>query len=398
MLRFEWTAYVTPAVVSRVAAEMGVTEALATEATPLLASILSCVGGLPFVAAEPTPDERTTQGLMLLAEAAAHTLAECGALQNVFGYVTSEGVEPFYGRRVVAQARVNVNSANRDEIATLPGLTRALVDEILVERHKLGRFTNLDDFERRVKGVGAIKAKALAQAITFDGPHDSRRMMLGERGDLGANLRALIALQPDADRTASFRRTLEMILTSCSTNPHPATRESVIRDVPRPDVSAERTAEWIGELWSDDYWKDLPALIGSALQTIEVCMFHMAAPNPAHPTFALMDALRTAHQRGVAVRVLLDRDGKKDPYLSTIINSEAKRFFMQAGIACRSDSSARLLHSKYLILDKKLAVIGSHNWSAGSYFGFDDLTLAISSVELASDLGARFEAQWSTGS
>jgi phosphatidylserine/phosphatidylglycerophosphate/cardiolipin synthase-like enzyme len=127
-------------------------------------------------------------------------------------------------------------------------------------------------------------------------------------------------------------------------------------------------------------------------------MFHIAAPNPGHPTFALMDALRQAHQRGVTVRVLLDRDGKKDPYLSTIVNSEAKHFFAEAGIACRSDSSARLLHSKYLLLDLKLALIGSHNWSAGSYFGFDDLTLAIASRDLAADLAARFEAQWAAGS
>jgi phosphatidylserine/phosphatidylglycerophosphate/cardiolipin synthase-like enzyme len=99
----------------------------------------------------------------------------------------------------------------------------------------------------------------------------------------------------------------------------------------------------------------------------------------------------------VAVRVLVDSDLKTDPYHSTVINFPAKKFLLEAGIECRSDLSNRLLHSKYLILDRDIVVLGSHNWSAGSYFGFDDLTLAISSTTLAADLLARFESSWSHG-
>ena len=109
-----------------------------------------------------------------------------------------------------------------------------------------------------------------------------------------------------------------------------------------------------------------------------------------------MQALVRAHQRGVAVRVLVDRDGKSDPYHSTLINSAAKKFLIDAGVACRSDSSARLLHSKYLVIDSSLVVLGSHNWSAGSYFDFDDLTLALSSAPLAGELLPRFDTQWAT--
>ena len=398
MLRLEWSAYVTPEVVARIASETGVAEAVVSESQPLLAKILGRVGGLPFVAAEPTPDERTARGVMLLAEAASHTLAESGAIRNSFGYVTSEGVEPFYGTRVAALTQVSVNSASSQELATLPGLTPALVDEILEERRRSGRFSSLEDFERRVIGIGRVKAGAIARAIAFDDGHDPRRVMLGERGDLGWNLRALIAMQPDGDRPMAMPRAFEMILTSCSSHPHPATSDHTIREAQPPGIAITHTAAWVGELWSDDYWKDLPALMGSALKTIDVCMFHIAAPNAEHPTYALIDALRAAHLRGVAVRVLLDRDGKMDPYHSTVINSDARRFFSESSVPCRSDASNRLLHSKYLILDATLVVIGSHNWSAGSYFGFDDLTLAISSPELAADLGARFEAQWSAAS
>src|SRR5204863_5482816 len=138
-----------------------------------------------------------------------------------------------------------------------------------------------------------------------------------------------------------------------------------------------------GELWSDDYWKVLPELLSSATSSIDVCMFHIALPKETHPTFGLLDALRQAHQRGVAMRVLVDSDLKTDPYRSTVINAPAKTFLRDAGIACRSDVTDRLLHSKYLILDRALVILGSHNWSAGSYFGFDDLTLVIAAADLA---------------
>jgi len=195
-----------------------------------------------------------------------------------------------------------------------------------------------------------------------------------------------------------LRRALEMMLTSCATAPHPASREGWVRDPSPAAPPAGHPAEWVGELWGEEYWKTLPGLFDGAARSIDLCMFHIAAPNEEHPTFKLVDALRRAHNRGIKVRVLMDRDNKNDPYNSTIINSDARRFFRDAGVPCRSDSSNRLLHSKYLIVDGELVVLGSHNWSAGSYFGFDDLTLAIASPDLAAQLGGRFDTQWQHGS
>jgi phosphatidylserine/phosphatidylglycerophosphate/cardiolipin synthase-like enzyme len=67
-------------------------------------------------------------------------------------------------------------------------------------------------------------------------------------------------------------------------------------------------------------------------------------------------------------------------------------------VTTRSDRGNRLLHSKYLVIDHELVVIGSHNWSKGSYFDFDDLSLVIQSGELAAALETRFDTLWATGS
>ena len=113
---------------------------------------------------------------------------------------------------------------------------------------------------------------------------------------------------------------------------------------------------------------------------------------------ALLQGLIRAQQRGTTVRALLDRDDKGDPCLSTVINSAARRFLTAAGVTCRSDSGAKLLHSKYLVIDRQRVVMGSHNGSAGSYGRFDDLTLAVESETLANQVLGRFDEQWAKAS
>ena len=80
-----------------------------------------------------------------------------------------------------------------------------------------------------------------------------------------------------------------------------------------------------------------------------------------------------------------------DPYLSTVINTAAKEYLEAEGVDCRFDQEDVLMHSKFLVLDEKVCVVGSHNWSAGSYFHFDDLSMVVASEELGAELAARFE-------
>jgi DNA uptake protein ComE-like DNA-binding protein len=397
MLRFEWSAFVTRDVLACVATEAALPPESVAELQPLIAQLIGKAGGLPVVASEPSAAERTRGGLALLSEAIAHTLSAAGVRQKSPAAATVPATEGPFAHRVVATDPVNVNSADAQQLSTLPSMTAALVSALIAERRRGGPFSDLQALEQRVDGIGPVKAQALAARLAFDMPQDSRHLSLDERAELGANLRTLIALQPDADRTAALRRALEMAVTTCAATPHPATRDRKLRLDPPANPPNSTAAQWVGELWSDDYWTALPELLSTASSSIEVCMFHIAAASQTHPTFRLLEALRAAHQRGVIVRVLLDSDTKTDPYHSTVINAHAKRFLTEAGIACRSDSSFRLLHSKFLVVDRSLVILGSHNWSAGSYFHFDDLTLAISSAELATQLSTRFEGLWSHG-
>jgi phosphatidylserine/phosphatidylglycerophosphate/cardiolipin synthase-like enzyme len=154
----------------------------------------------------------------------------------------------------------------------------------------------------------------------------------------------------------------------------------------------------VGLLVGSAYYSRVQRLFDAAATSIDVCMFHVAAPDPGHPTYRLLEALVRAHGRGVAVRVLMDQDREEDPYRSTIVNTPARTYLSGNGVACRFDVSDALLHSKFLLIDGARAVVGSHNWSAGSYFQFDDVTLVVASAALVTAMKARFETLWAAGS
>lgn len=145
------------------------------------------------------------------------------------------------------------------------------------------------------------------------------------------------------------------------------------------------------------YYYHVKAAITGATSRVDVAMFHMAMPGADHPTRRLLDALAEARNRGVRVRVLVDRDRAQDPYKSSVINAAAINFLLDAGVRVRVDMPRKLLHSKFLVIDANRTIIGSHNWSAGSYFGFDDLSVDVESSAFARATRRRFDDLWRRG-
>ena len=156
--------------------------------------------------------------------------------------------------------------------------------------------------------------------------------------------------------------------------------------------------EGVEVLFGSCYHTRLVELLTAAVSQIEISMFHIALPNPNHPTAKLLTAVKEAHERGVAVRVLVDSDRVEDPYLSTVIDKPAVDYLRAAGVPVRQDAPDKLLHSKCVVIDGDHVLIGSHNWTAGSYFQFDDLTLVIRSASMVEQQRQRFDAMWASAS
>jgi len=300
-------------------------------------------------------------------------------------------VEGMVAAYAVAHDPICVNEAGADVIHKATGLSLVLANAVVAERRRGGRYLNLKDLERRVDGIGSKRASEIEHDLQF-GPSDPPAW---RASDIAADLRLLLQRQNYGASFEQLANALEELATSVATNPHPATRDNRMRQASAPVSLVAQQADWIGELFNDSYWPAIPTLFASAASTINVCMFHAVAGGPQHPTRKILEALIAAHQRGVAVRVLLDRDNPNDPYRSTLINASARHLLTESGVPVRQDVSNRLLHSKFIILDGHVVVIGSHNWSAGSYFNYDDLSLVIESKACAIELGSRFDRLWS---
>ena len=58
------------------------------------------------------------------------------------------------------------------------------------------------------------------------------------------------------------------------------------------------------------------------------------------------------------------------------------------------DSPDVTTHSKVLIVDDRHVVVGSHNWTAGSFYQYDDTSLYVDSDLLAASYKSAFDSRW----
>jgi hypothetical protein len=146
------------------------------------------------------------------------------------------------------------------------------------------------------------------------------------------------------------------------------------------------------------YLTFLKAAFPAARRTIRVVMFFCSyQPTAKHPLAPLMDELAGAVARGVDVKVILDKDGPEDVFNSRAINRSAFRLCVDRGVPVVFSSANKVIHSKIVLIDGRHAVVGSHNWTLGSAFRYDEKSVYIESKELVRRLEAGFQILWRNG-
>jgi phosphatidylserine/phosphatidylglycerophosphate/cardiolipin synthase-like enzyme len=86
-------------------------------------------------------------------------------------------------------------------------------------------------------------------------------------------------------------------------------------------------------------------------------------------------ALSRAHARGVDVRLVADRRAPCDL-------QEGVSALAAAGIPIWIDTRARVAHEKALVIDRRVTIMGSYNWSKGAASNSEDLNV-VASPEVA---------------
>ena len=387
--RFSWSSYVTAELIGDLAAAGGVAaDAIAAIATVRLARLFQLTGGLPIVDRRLAADERIAVARRILHESVMGAL---GARTTVPDGYAIENAPNRRAKRVRAIPRVAVNVAAQSELEALPTVGRAIARRI-VDARVQRPFRNTTDLAERISGLSPEKARGLASLLRFDVPGAAPANSAAV-GNLRTDLALLIGLRSEADPAARVLSTLEALVARAGGNRHPMSGH-VRSLLPAQDGAFVQSD--VELLYGRRYYAELPGLLRSAQRRIDVCMFHIALTSPGHPTRRLLEALRDRKRAGASVRVLVDRDRNWDPYASRAINQPALDYLRDAGVSVRVDPPGLLLHSKFVIIDD-MVVVGSHNWTAGSYFSFDDLSVVIRSAAIRRAQSQRFAALWATG-
>jgi hypothetical protein len=148
-------------------------------------------------------------------------------------------------------------------------------------------------------------------------------------------------------------------------------------------------------LTDSQYLRFLKAALGEASESIRITMFFlMHRPDKRNALTPVLEELRAARRRQVDVRVILDKDSPTDVFNSRRINRAAFRFLVDNDIPVVFSSANRVVHSKIVLIDRRHVLLGSHNWTLGSMFHYDEKSVYIESPRLGALLEERFQQLW----
>jgi len=123
------------------------------------------------------------------------------------------------------------------------------------------------------------------------------------------------------------------------------------------------------------YW------IGRANQSVHVLMYIFTLQNVA-------EALISAHDRGVEVKMVFDKS-QGSSYSQYVI-------LKAAGIEVRNDTNPNgIMHNKVAIIDYKIVITGSFNWTNSAENNNNENLIVIHSADVASRYEFEFQRIWS---
>jgi cardiolipin synthase A/B len=182
-------------------------------------------------------------------------------------------------------------------------------------------------------------------------------------------------LAPVAARTVALM-VITVVLAACGSTTRTDARPAATPATPTTTAGLALAVEP-----QDDY-DSVDQLMAGARRSIDMTMYELADPRSE----ALLVA---AHWRGVAVRVLLDRD-----YAGATVNRAAYSFLDQAGVPVRWAPDGVIFHQKTVTVDDSASAIMTGNLTAGYYPTTRDFVLVDRQADAVSAVERRFAADW----
>lgn len=152
-----------------------------------------------------------------------------------------------------------------------------------------------------------------------------------------------------------------------------------------PPGHGQKTAT-VKLLKDGQFFRVLSDHIADATHEIVVSMFlFKTRPDSSNRAHMILEDLITAQDRGVRVRVLLERTGRRDKSLNRD-NLATSRRLRQHGVQVLFDSLDTTTHTKTIVIDKRFVFIGSHNLTHSALFHNHELSVLIDNPDMARDV------------
>jgi len=142
------------------------------------------------------------------------------------------------------------------------------------------------------------------------------------------------------------------------------------------------------------YFPAVKEALAKAEKSINLVMFTIETPleGKNSKVSQLIDALIEAKNRGVEVEVILDQNvdfvhrGHPSDWEVEIKSTRAFKRLKDAGIKVHYDEPARYTHAKTVIIDKRIVILGSTNWSESAFDNSIETDVLVNSAGLADEI------------
>jgi len=163
-----------------------------------------------------------------------------------------------------------------------------------------------------------------------------------------------------------------------------------------PSCSVGLPAGDVQVITDREYFTVVRTCFREARSSISVMMFEAAYYEryPNSPTNVLIRELIAACKRGVDVKVILEK--RKDQDRTQENNLKTGKLLSEGGVKVKYDPVTVTTHTKLLIIDGEMVIVGSTNWTYSALEKNHEVSVLIRSPEVARNLHDYFQRVWKT--
>ncbi len=329
--------------------------------------------------------------------------------------------------------KIDLNSADAEDLTSLNGIGKTYSERIVEFREKNGPFEDIRDL-LEVNGIGpnnirrfwyAVKATPPKKRTIFISPSllkfkeepslPNYFKLVKGTGGVFTTIDGAINFKKFKEELTDEKKYKEIIIDEIrkiteyiKNNPYPAhgkygsTKKKRIREwnerrrkVKKIEENSPSDGIKFAVLDDTEYFDFLKKILKKAEKRIHIVMFLMHhEEGDESSTKALLDEIVSAKKRGVDVKVILDRGEEGCNHSSNVINKNSFEFLTKNNVPVIPDKSDSKTHTKLVLIDNEHSIIGSHNWTASSFFRYDDKSVYIQSKEMSEKFSTHFKSLW----